>query len=275
MTDYLIAMCDSCGHHVRVSLEHGGRRAKCPKCAAIIEIPRTESGILRLRTDTELTREARAKAGRGDPDSDPTVPAADRTRPSRSSGGKHTTVHRKVVHPKKKGGPILLVISLIATVGIMVAIGVILLKKPPGTTEATAPPPPPAPPSKAIPAPPKPPPVENEAERDEIVSRLGAYIRAFNTNDIDNKIAEYHDCDAAVLKKAFGKLGGDFLVTYEPKEKLEVAKFEWSGKNEARVTFKCVRAFTENNTTDRKDIEKTLTWVKKDGKWKIAGQPDP
>src|SRR5258705_5144770 len=80
MTDYLVAMCDSCGHHVRVSLEHGGRRAKCPKCAAIIEIPKTESGILRLRTVTELTRETRAKAGRGGPDSDPTVPVAEPVR---------------------------------------------------------------------------------------------------------------------------------------------------------------------------------------------------
>jgi len=275
MTDYLIAMCDSCGHHVRVSLEHGGRRAKCPKCAAIIDIPRTESGILRLRTDTELTREARAKAGRGDPDSDPTVPVADRGSSSRSSGGRHTTVHRRLVHPSGKGRRVVLIVSLVATLGIMIAIGVILLKKPPGAGEAVAPPPTAPPPKPPPPAPPKPAPVENETEREEILDRMKEYIKAFNTNDIDNKIAPFHDCDLGVLRKAFGSLGDTFLVTYDAK--LDTAKFDWVSKREARVTFKCRRTFTVNNTYAYKELEKTLTWVFKEDekKWKISSPPEP
>ncbi|HEY3226910.1 MAG TPA: hypothetical protein VGK61_07960 [Planctomycetota bacterium] len=272
MTDYLIAMCDSCGHHVRVSLEHGGRRAKCPKCAAIIDIPRTESGILRLRTDTELTREARAKAGRGDPDSDPSVPAAGRASSARSSGGRHTTVHRRVVHPHRKGRRILLIVSLVATLGIMIAIGAILFKRAPGTAEAPVPPPP------TVPKTPPPPPAEKPdpyaTERGEIQSRLARYIKAFNTNDIENKISDFYACDLAALNKAFGGLGMDIKLEYQD---WSVASIEFASKEEARVKLKCLRIFTNNDkkTTDRDEVERALTWSLKDGKWKISSHPEP
>src|SRR5688572_1508482 len=107
MVDYLVAVCRSCGHTVHISAEHQGRRAKCPKCDGIIEIPKSDTSI-RIRSDRELTRDARAKAGKTGPDTDH----------DRTSGrtGRHGTGHYRRAVPKPSGPRRLaLVITLIAT----------------------------------------------------------------------------------------------------------------------------------------------------------------
>src|SRR6266850_4079400 len=153
MTDHLIAVCKLCGHTVRISLEHGGRRAKCPKCDGIIEIPKGETSI-RLRSDRELTREARAKAGRTGPDTDSDAPAA-------RSGGRHTTARiRRVARKEAPARRVALVVTVVATAAIVAGIAIVLLKRPAGGATSGPPPPTvPAPGKKPHPpAPPAPPP---------------------------------------------------------------------------------------------------------------------
>ena len=40
MTDYISAKCFACGAVIRAPSTYGGRQAKCPKCQAIMTIPR-------------------------------------------------------------------------------------------------------------------------------------------------------------------------------------------------------------------------------------------
>src|SRR6185503_5753496 len=121
MTDHLIAVCKLCGHTVRISLEHEGRRAKCPKCEGIIDIPKSETSV-RLRSDRELTREARAKAGRG-PDSDPETPAA-------GLAGRHTSVRmrRAAVKQAPPARKWTLIVTLVATAALVAGIVIIILR---------------------------------------------------------------------------------------------------------------------------------------------------
>jgi hypothetical protein len=123
MSDYLTAVCRFCGHAVKMTVEHGGRRAKCPKCEGIIEIPKGETS-LRLRSDRELTSEARAKAGKGpDTDLEDTPSQAGRTGAAR--------VRRTALPPKRPASRrnTALIITLIATALVIGGIVAILVSR--------------------------------------------------------------------------------------------------------------------------------------------------
>jgi hypothetical protein len=271
MSDYLIAVCKLCGHTVRISLEHGGRRAKCPRCDGIIEIPKGETSV-RLRSDLELTREARAKAGRTGPDSDLDTPAA-------RIAGRHTSVRirRVAAKPSAPGRRIALIATLVATAAIIGGIAIVLLKKSGGETPPAAPPSIPGP-AKKTPHPPTPPPPPPPppfaAERVEIEERLKKYVEDFNTNDL-NKLVKYYACDLDTLRRAFGVLPIDTEVTYQ---KWKAKAIDVLNENECRVTLTFDRALTNTETkkSDKQEgAERILSWTRKEGKWVITSPPEP
>jgi len=271
MSDYLIAVCKLCGHTVRISLEHGGRRAKCPRCDGIIEIPKGGTSV-RLRSDLELTREARAKAGRMGPDSDPDAPAA-------RSAGKHTTARmRRVARKPAPARRVALVVTLVATAAIIGGIALVLFKRP-GEGSPAAPPPPTAPaPGRKIPpappTPPPPPPPPFAAEREEITDRLRNYVKDFNTNDL-NKLAKYYACDLDTLRRAFGALPIDTEVTYE---NTKAKSIDVSNSSELRLTLTFDRVLTNTETKKaekQEGAERVLAWTRKEGKWVITSAPEP
>ena len=266
MRDHLIAECKSCGHHVRISPEHGGRRAKCPKCDGIIEIPTGETSV-RLRSDRELTREARAKAGRG-PESDHALEAVT------PIAGRHTSIRSRRVVPRKSspGRTWAMIATLVATAAIIGGILIIMFKKAPGDTPSAAPPAAPAAPAPK-PAPPPLPPDPNAAAREEIMSRFRAYLTAFNTNDL-NKMAPFYACDLPTLTKSFGKLAVGTEVDYS---KFEAKSIEFA-PDEIKMTLIVDRvlADTESKTsTTEEGVERVLVWTQKEGKWVISSPPEP
>lgn len=272
MSDHLIAVCKSCGHTVRISLEHGGRRAKCPRCDGIIEIPKSETSV-RLRSDTELTREARAKAGRLDSDSDPDAPAA-------RIQGRHTSIRmrRVAAKPPAPARRIALIATLVATAAIIAGIALVLFKGSGGGTPPTPPPSstpgpakkPPQPPT--LPPPPPPPPFA--AERGEIEERLREYVREFNTNDL-NKLAKYYACDLDTLRRAFGVLPIDTELAYQD---YKAKTIDVLSANECRVTLTFDRVLTNTETKKsekQEGAERLLVWTRKEGKWVITSPPEP
>jgi hypothetical protein len=272
MSDYLIAVCKLCGHTVRISLEHGGRRAKCPRCDGIIEIPKGDTSV-RLRSDLELTREARAKAGRTGPDSDPDAPAARIT-------GRHTSVRirRVAAKPSAPGRRIALIATLVATAAIIGGIAIVLLKKSGGEAAPAAPPASIPGPAKKTPHPPTPPPPPPPppfaAEREEITDRLRNYVKEFNTNDL-NKLAKFYACDLDTLRRAFGALPIDTEVTYE---NAKAKSIDVTNANELRLTlaFDRVLTNTETKKSDKQEgAERVMAWTKKEGKWVITSPPEP
>lgn len=267
MTDYLIAVCKSCGHTVRISLEHGGRRAKCPKCEGIIEIPKGETSI-RLRTDRELTREARAKAGKTGPDTDHDMPGV-------RSRGKHATARMRRVAPKAGPRRTGLVITLVATAAVIVGIAIVLLGKPAGETGTNAPPSPAFPsPKGPPPLPPSPPPDPNLALRETIRGRVFEYVGVFNKSN-PAKIAEFYTCDVDTVRKAFGILPSmDHELKYED---VKIKTFEFADP-EVRTTiaFNRILKNTETGASESQpDAERVLTWTKVGEKWMISSPPQP
>lgn len=270
MADFLRAVCKSCGHHVQISVEHGGRRAKCPKCDGVIEIPKGETSM-RLRSDRELTSEARAKAGRTGPDSDHDTPAA-------RIEGRNTSVRMRRVVATKKAGPgrtWVMVATLVATVAIIGGIALVLLKKSPGESETTAPPPAPAGTARKPPPPPPPgpPPDPNAAAREVIMDRFKVFLKAFNTNDL-NKMAPFYTCDLATLTKAFGKLPVGTEVDYE---KFEATQIDFA-PTEIKMTLTIDRVVTDTEAKTSKTeegVQRVLVWTLKDEKWLISSPPEP
>ena len=268
MLEHLIAVCKSCGHTVRISIEHGGRRAKCPKCEGIIEIPKGETSI-RLRSDLELTREARAKAGRG-PESDPSAPAA------RTSKGATGRIHKKAAPaPKAKPkGKLPLILTVVATAIVLAGI-VILLSRQSGNSAVSTPPP--APPAKKTPPPPPappPPPVDPHAmERAAILDRLDAFVKAFNSHNL-NLMAPFYTADSTTLTRAFGALPVDTEVTYE---KFEAKSIEFA-QDEIKMTLIVDRVLTDTESgksEKQSGVERHLVWVPRNEKWVISSPPEP
>ncbi len=265
MTDHLIAVCKLCGHTVRISLEHGGRRAKCPRCDGIIEIPKGETSV-RLRSDVELTKEARAKAGRMGPDSDNDIGAA---RP-----GAHPTTARmrRVV---KKPGParrMALVVTLIATAAVLGGIVLIIFKQPPAKTVPAAPPPPP-PKKPPPPPPPAPPPDPHAVEKEEMKDLIRKFVEVFNKNDLP-KLVGFYTCDLDTLRKAFGVLSIDDLLTYED---VKIKSIEFPERDiKVTIVFNRVLKNTATGVAEKQEgVERVLVWSVVDGKYKLSSKPEP
>jgi ribosomal protein S27E len=266
---YLRAVCGSCGHRVRVSVEHAGRRAKCPKCTAIITFPASAQAYVG-RTDTELTREAQAKAGATD-DVITTSQLLPELPPARIAGRGTTLRVRPVVHAPKRQTA-LIVATLVGAVAILAGMAALIFNKS-DRAPSTPPEPPPAVPVKAPPPPPAPPPDPHEAQRSEIMTRLHRFVKVFNTNDL-NKLVEFYDCDIDTLRRAFGALPIDMEVRYENHQ----AKSIDFAANEIRVTlvFDRVLTNTETKKSEKQEgAERVLTWTRKEKKWVISGAPQP
>jgi len=271
MTDYLIAVCKLCGHTVRISLEHEGRRAKCPKCEGIIDIPKSETSI-RLRSDRELTREARAKAGRG-PDSDLDTPAP-------GLAGRHTSVRmrRAAVKQAPPARKWTLIVTLVATAALIGGIAIILLRKPSGDSAAPAPAGAQAPVKKPV-APPTPAPKKEEpadpraSEIEAIKTRAYKYVKVFNLNDM-TKLQEFYSCDLTTLTKAFGNILNDSELTYED---VTVTNVEFADpKIMTTLSFTRVRKYTEGGKVVKEEgVKRVLVWVEFDGKKVITSAPEP
>lgn len=269
MTDHLIAVCKLCGHTVRISLEHGGRRAKCPKCEGIIEIPRGETSV-RLRSDRELTREARAKAGRG-PDSDPDTPAP-------GPGTRHGTARIRRV-PHKTSSPArswTLIATLVATVAVIAGIVLILFKGSPKDASKAAPPPaasPVAPKKTPPPGPPPPPVKETDPREDMIKTRLYTWVNVFNRNDM-TRLTEYYTSDVSVLTRAFGNILTDSELRYEG---VKVKSVEFPDPDiKTTIVFTRIRKYADGGREDKQEaVERVLVWTKKDDKWVISTPPEP
>jgi hypothetical protein len=266
MTDSLIAVCKLCGHTVRISFEHGGRRAKCPKCEGIIEIPKGETSV-RLRSDRELTREARAKAGRG-PDSDPDFPAA-------RSGGRGTARMRratpKPAAPASKGRRLVMIITLVATVAIVAGIVIIIMEQPSGETSAAhAKKPPPTPPPPPVKEKEKEPPADPRI--DMIKSRVGQFVGVFNRNDV-TRLTEWYTADVAALTRAFGNILTDSELSYED---VKVKSVEFPDPNiKTTITFTRIRKYADGKVDKQENTERVLTWTQRESKWVISSPPEP
>jgi len=269
MSYYLRAVCGSCEHRVRVSVEHAGRRAKCPKCAAIISFPASAQAYP-VRSDTELTRDARAKAGEVE-DVITTGQLLPEPLPTRVEGRGTTLRMRPVVHAPKRQTP-LIIATLVGAVATLIGIGVLLFREPERTPSKTPEPPPTAPPRKP-PPPPTQPPDPHAAERSEIMTRVHRFVKVFNTNDL-NKLVEFYDSDLDILRRAFGVLPLDTEVRYDNHQ----AKSIDFGANEIRVTLTLDRVLTNTETKKsekQEGIERVLTWTRKGEKWVISGPPEP
>ena len=261
MVDYLVAVCDSCGHTVHISTEHQGRRAKCPRCDGIIKIPGSETSV-RLRSDRELTREARAKAGKTGPETDHERPAA---RSSRHATGKYKKVVPKP--PSSKSLP--LILTLVATGVVVVVIAIVLLKG--GSTEHE---------SKAAgksaqpPAPPPPPPPDPRAgDRRAVEERVSDFVRAFNTNNL-NEVASFYTADIDTVRKAYGVLPSlDSEIKYE---KPEIKSIDFQDPNVlVKISVRRVIRNKETGSADAKDgVERVLIWTKVSEVYKIANPPN-
>lgn len=265
MFDYLTAVCDSCGHTVKVSVEHGGRRAKCPKCEGVIEIPKSGDTSVRLRSDRELTQQARAKMGRG--------AESDSERPAGRSAGRHPTA--KLRRPPAPGAArrTALIVTLIATAAVVIGIAVILLR---GSGSAPPPPPPPArKPAPPAPAPAPAPPVDPHAQdKEDLRDRVKEYVRVLNEKNDLTKIAEfYHPTDLDKLRRSFGILGFDDKLTYE---NVQAKMIEFPAGEDATVTIAFTRVLTSGSKDEKSEAQRVLKWRKVDGKaWLITSQPEP
>lgn len=267
MSYYLRAVCGSCGHRVRVSVEHAGRRAKCPKCQAIIVFPNSAQAYAG-RTDTELTRDARAKAGEVE-DVITTGQLLPEPLPSRVEGRGTTLRMRPVVHAPKRQTP-LIIATLVGAVAALVGIGVLLFSPPERTASNAPEPPPTAPPRKPPPqAPPAPPPFEKE--RAEVSDRFTRFIKAYNENDV-GKLAGFYEAEPRQVRQAFEEVFFRSTLKYEDWRVVRM-DFE-AGKAVLQFRFNRIRT-TDGAKEELKDQEKTLTWIRKDDAWVISDKPEP
>jgi hypothetical protein len=264
MFDYLTAVCDSCGHTVKVTVEHGGRRAKCPKCEGIIEIPRKGDTSVRLRSDRELNQEARAKMGRG-PDSDPEHPVV-------RAGGRGTARMRRPAEKPRKARRAALIVTLIATAAVVAGIIVVLLKDS-GETPAA---PPAAPIRKPAPPPPRPPPappVDPRAQdKESLRDRVMQYVRILNEKNDLTEIARFYTADMDKIRKAFGILGFDDKLTYED---VQVKTIEFPAGEDAAVSIAFTRVLTSGGKETKDEAVRVFKLAKVDGKWMITSPPEP
>jgi hypothetical protein len=262
MVDYLVAVCRACGHTVHVSTVHQGRRAKCPQCDAIIEIPKNETSI-RIRSDRELTREAREKAGKG-PESDPNQHAQSRSR--------HQTGKYRRVVPKKSGTKRMgLILTLVATVLIVAGILVVLLKNSGDSKETGGPksgvktPPPPPPP---------PPPDPRAADKEAFRDRVKDYVRDFNSNNLNRVAAHYANADIDAMRKAFGEAlpSMDSEIAYE---KVEIKSIDFQDPNvSVKFTVDRVVRNKESGASETKEgVERLIVWTKVGEKYLITSPP--
>jgi len=265
---YLRAVCGSCEHRVRVSVQHAGRRAKCPKCGTIITFP-ASSQAYPARSDTELTRDARAKAGEVVEDVISTGQLLPEPLPARVEGRGTTIRMRPVVHAPKRQTP-LLIVTLVGAVVALGGIGLLLFRdtgKPPTNSNE----PPPSAPPKAPPPPPPPAVVPFEKERNEVSDRFTRFIKAYNENDI-GKLAGFYEAEAKVVRQAFEEVFFKSTLKYED---WSVAKLDVeTGKAVLQFRFTKVTT-TEGKVEELRDQERTLTWVRKDEAWVISDPPLP
>jgi hypothetical protein len=293
MTDIIRAVCPSCGLTIRVAGEHAGKKAKCPKCAGVITIPRSPDTAAGVVPDSELPTvgeeapaaepaHAHAKGAHHPPPEaapegahaggehahEPHHPHYERGKPHFIKKG---TARRVVpMHPRSTRKTIIFA-GMYALVAIAIG-GLVwwMMTRPggglPGERAER----------DAAQAPPPPPPM-SQAEID-VRDRFFSYIRTCGSSSGDTKkIAEFYVAERRPdVVQFFNNILESRWLKYDKCFIASVTMTDTTASME--VTFD--RISTDRNTTPGKDPRKTdkdqkrtIGWTLVDGLWLIADAP--
>lgn len=257
MSEIISAKCFGCGHVIRVPATLAGKKARCPRCTNTIAIPeptkRSTSG--EFVTDDQLPEVAR------DEDLLEEEPAPPEEEPAESPRRHSSAVWPRVqarpggtrgprgTHsfPRRGDSTGLLVGLGLAAAGAVAAAALFVAGRGGGPAR---PAPPPDRQTAAAPS-------EQDPAAQELEARCRDYAQAFNRGDITKILEFYHyePSQEIALKRAITEL-------------LE-SKFRY----DLPVYVKSVRLSGDSGTvTVVSTPERTLSWKKVDGMWKLLPQ---
>lgn len=279
MSDTIAAKCFGCGNVVKVPVSLGGRQAKCPKCAAIMTIPRVGAVDAPLVTDDQLEEVAtgdtavEAEIVEAAAFPPPPVKAAPRAltpakgTPLRPKSSLHRPVSVKHGSSPRQGRAGARPVAKKSSSGAVIAVSIVLVlliivgavaASRSGTGKTVKPPPATgAPPGGSGPAP------------DEIdfalQQRCSEYLQAVNRGNLLQAVGFY---------------------SYEPGQEMEVRKrvaaildqgtryegaaFRSANAGTGTVIFTCTYS-SGGQKTEGKEI--TISWSKKAENWVIVAGP--
>ncbi len=280
MSDIISAKCFGCGNTVKVPIALGGKKARCPQCGDVINIPNTPNvgdTNSELVADADLPEVAREGEVIGPDDEiiqpdqvseNParTEPTPSRVRRAKGTGrrpgsssrtanvqGRGTQSRKPAAPPRSPGSPTGLYIGIGVGVLVLVLAAVGLS----GGGEKKGPRKSPKDKGEDIVKPPPPAAVDSELE-----GRFLEWVRAINRSD-PKAVLAYHtfsEADASAVRKAVYDLVG-------------------GGTRFENVTVKGadpasgVVAFSYASAPGGPLQERTLQWSRVDGVWHVQGKP--
>lgn len=292
MADIIRASCPGCGLTIRVAAEHGGKKAKCPKCAGVITIPKAADSDAGIVPDSDLPRvgeeapaeaHAHAKGGAHAPPPEPAAGEAHAGAAHPDPAHGHAHYERGKAHFMKKGTARRTVpmhprstrkTIIFASMYFLVAVGIgglvwwMMTRETGGLPGQRSE-------RNAEPAPPPPPPM-SQAEID-VRDRFIAYMRTCGTTSDTKKIAEFYVAERRPdVVQFFNNILESRWLKYDKCAVATVTLTDTTANME--VTFD--RVSTDRNATPGqdpkktdKDQKRTISWTLVDGLWLIADAP--
>ncbi len=289
MADLITATCAACAHSVRVPLSYSGRRAKCPKCQGVIQIPAPEAPPAEPDpfapfpdeppppppADSDQTRISAPTWDEADPGAAEPAPAPAAAGRRSSHGGtgvrgrKSSLIAAAANKPDSKAPVIITVVLLVVGLGALGAalFGHFSKKARPAATAGPSADPSADPGATPVPGDPA------ALAKAEIESRTRDWIAAFNTNDPRN-LEPFYAMSQRELNQALDSFFSNHTWSLEKVELVEVTP----GGETAYVKLKYDRVKIERLSKFRSEEpgrERLLNWKKVDGRWVLNGPPEP